>query len=101
MNLNTSLDYKPQGIASRVLVQNESGIIMMLAFDIDVDLATHTAPADVMVQIIEGTAEITVDDVTHTLRAGDFITMRPGTPHSLRAPEQFKALVIQLSLRSS
>lgn len=97
MTLTSLLEYHPGQIVNRVLMHNESGLVVMMAFDKDTHLDTHSAAADVMVQILEGTCEFTLLDTPHILRAGDAITMHPGDLHSLRAPERFKMLLTKLN----
>lgn len=67
-----------------------------MAFDRDTALGTHSAPADAMVQILEGSCLFTLGDTVHTLHAGDAIVMTPGQMHSLSAPESFKMLLTLL-----
>ena len=40
--------------------------------------------------MLEGTGEITVNDVPHQLNAGESIVMTAGSPHSVRGVTPFK-----------
>ena len=45
MKIKDKLEYAPGQIANKVIARNASGMVVMMAFDKDAALATHTAPA--------------------------------------------------------
>ena len=98
MNLINELNYSPGQIVNKVIAKNDSGMVVMMAFDKDAALATHTAPAVAAVQILEGVCAFTINGEERMLKAGDYLVMQPGTPHSLRAPQQFKMLLTKLNV---
>lgn len=85
------------GIARNIIAQNGQSIQVLMAFDKDASISTHTTTAMVMVQILEGVCEFTVEGTPQLLNGGDYLVMKPGTPHSLRAPERFKMLLTKLA----
>lgn len=97
MKIKDKLEYAPGQIANKVIARNASGMVVMMAFDKDAALATHTAPAVAVVQILEGVCAFTINGEERMPQAGDYIVMQPGTPHSLRAPERFKMLLTKLN----
>lgn len=97
MKLKDQLDYVAGEVAHKVVAKNDSGLVILMAFDINAEIGTHTAPALAIVQIIEGTCAFTLEDKELTLKEGDYLVMQPGTPHSLRAPERFKMLLTKLN----
>lgn len=97
MKLTDQLDYVAGDIARKVIAKNDSGLVIMMAFDTNAEIGTHTAPAVAVVQILEGTCLFTLEGKDLTMKAGDFLVMQPGTPHSLRAPERFKMLLTKLN----
>ena len=97
MNLKDELDYVSGQIANKVIAKNDSGLVVLMAFDKDASLATHTAPAVAVVQILEGVCAFTIEGTERMLNAGDYLVMQPGTPHSLRAPQRFKMLLTKLN----
>jgi len=98
MKIKDELEYVPGQIVNKVIAKNTSGMVIMMAFDKDAAIATHTAPAVAVVQILEGVCAFTINGKEHMLEAGDYLVMQPGTPHSLRAPEQFKMLLTKLNI---
>ena len=42
---------------------------------------THTDPIDVFIYVIEGTKVMEVNNSTHTIKEGEYISIPAGTPH--------------------
>lgn len=99
MLLKNAIAYEEGKINSVSLIVNESGSVGILAFDKGVTLETHQVDADVMVQILEGVVEFTADGNPVILKEGEFLRMKPHTPHSLKAVERFKILLTKLNAR--
>lgn len=97
MNIRDELEYCPAQIAKKIIARTDSGMVILMAFDKDAALATHTAPAVAVVQILEGVCAFTINGEERMLNAGDWLVMQPGTPHSLRAPERFKMMLTKLN----
>lgn len=83
-------------VVSRTLIDKKAGTITVFAFAAGEGLSEHTAPYDAFVQIIDGTAEVTVEGVLHTVSAGQMIIMPANRPHALRAVQQFKMLLVMI-----
>lgn len=97
MNLIKELDYSPGQIANKVIAKNDSGMVILMALDKDMAIATHTAHAIAVVQILEGVCVFTINGEERLLNAGDYLVMQPETQHSLRAPQRFKMLLTKLN----
>lgn len=98
MKLREQLNYVPGDIARKILMQNASGVMVMMAVDKGKVIPSHTAAADVLVNVIEGECEFTLEGQTIVMTEGDFLTMKSGQQHSLRAPERFKVVVTKLNI---
>lgn len=61
LDLKSLIDYSEGGVISRQLIKSAAGNITLFSFDKGEGLSEHTAPFDALVQILEGTAEITVN----------------------------------------
>lgn len=81
-------------IASLRLTYSKVVDITLLAVDENEILQTHSADGDAFVQILEGTAQITIDGVVHVLKEGESILLPVFVPHSLKAVTAFKFLLI-------
>ncbi len=75
---------------------NENGGVALIAFKTGQQLDTHTAPAEVMVNVLEGEIEFTMIDKPHHLKAGEFLLMGEGVPHSVKALTDAKVMLIKI-----
>jgi quercetin dioxygenase-like cupin family protein len=96
LNLNELTAYQDGSVVSRTLLDRKIGTITLFAFDTGQGLSEHTAPFDAFVQVFDGVAEITINGVPHTVAAGDVIIMPANLPHSLKAVERFKMMLVMI-----
>ncbi|MFC1547182.1 cupin domain-containing protein [Candidatus Neomarinimicrobiota bacterium] len=90
------VEYQDGSVVSRTLIKQEKGTVTLFAFDQDQALSEHTAPFDALVQVLEGSAEITIAGQAHLVQAGQMIIMPANQPHALRAVERFKMLLTMI-----
>ena len=76
------------------LAQRPGVGMTLFAFDAGEAISTHAAPGDAMATILEGTAQITIDGVPHTLNAGEAVIMPAGIPHAVQAVTPFKMYLV-------
>ena len=96
LDLASLAEYQTNAVVSRTIVDKKIGTVTIFAFDEGQGLSEHTVPYDAIVQIVEGKAEITISGRSLTARAGELVIMPAGEPHSLRAVERFKMLLIMI-----
>ena len=96
LDLAELLTYQDGAVISRTLIDKKIGTITVFAFAKGEGLSEHTAPFDAFVQIIDGTAEITIAGVGHIVEAGQIIILPANQPHSLRALKPFKMLLVMI-----
>ncbi|HRR93272.1 MAG TPA: cupin domain-containing protein [Bacteroidales bacterium] len=90
------IEYSEKSVVSRQLIKSERGSVTVFSFDKGEGLSEHTAPFDALVQVIDGTARITIGGKDHLLNAGDSVIMPASVPHSLYAPERFKMILTMI-----
>lgn len=78
------------------IFNNDNGGVVLVAFKSGQKLETHTAPAELMVNVIEGEIEFTMLDKPHTLKAGEFLLMGAGVAHSVKANADSKLMLIKI-----
>ena len=83
-------------VTRTVVMKNASGAINLIALKRGQHLSEHLAPADAMVQILEGYLQFTIKGNTYEMKPGDFLLMQKGEPHSLIAKEDTKFLLTLL-----
>lgn len=57
------------------------------------EMKEHQAPGETTVQCIEGEVDLRIDGRSLTMRAGDWVHLRPREPHALRALADSSLLV--------
>ncbi len=90
------VDYAAGGVVSKQVLKNPSGNLTLFSFDKGQGLSEHTAPFDVVVQILDGEAQISIAGTSHLLKQGDTIIMPANIPHALHAKERFKMLLTMI-----
>ena len=68
----------------------------VFAFDKGEKLSTHSAPYDALLQVIEGSGRITIEDKVFTVVAPGAIIMPANRPHAVEAAEKFKMVLIMI-----
>ena len=94
--LKEMVEYSPGSIVSRTIHKNSAGNITIFAFDAGQSLSEHTAPFDALVYVLEGSGKVFIDGESNILGAGDIIMMPADVPHSIRAPQKFKMMLIMI-----
>ena len=95
-NMNEQISYQSGSVVSKTLIDKKIGTLTLFAFDAGQGLSEHTAPFDAVVQIVDGTAAITIDGTVHQVQAGEMIIMPANIPHSLKADVPFKMLLVMI-----
>ena len=90
------VNYQTGSIVSKVLEKSDSGSVTVFAFGQGQDLSEHTAPFNALIQILDGSAEVTVGEKMHVVSAGEALTLPANIPHALRAQIDFKMLLIMV-----
>jgi quercetin dioxygenase-like cupin family protein len=96
IDLKELVAYQNGSVVSRTLIDRKIGTITLFAFDEGQGLSEHTAPYDAFVQVVDGTAEVTIDGTPQLVNAGKFIIMPANIPHSLKAVERFKMMLVMI-----
>lgn len=96
ITINDLATYQPGSVVSRTLIDKKIGTLTLFAFDQGQGLSEHTAPYDAFVQVLDGTAAITINGSVHQVTAGQIIIMPANVPHSLRAEVPFKMLLVMV-----
>ena len=96
LKLIDAVNYQSGSVVSKEIVKAKTGGVTLFAFDRGQGLSEHTAPFDALVYIIDGEAEITISGKAFNPKAGDFIIMPANEPHSLKAANRFKMMLVMI-----
>lgn len=94
--LEQAVQYSANSIVSRQVIKEPGGNVSLFAFDKDQELSEHTAPFDAIVQVLDGTVEISIAGTKYLLKTGSSIIMPANIPHAVKAVERFKMLLTMI-----
>ena len=86
------IEYMPNAVVSKTIIKKTTGNITVSSFDAGEELAEKTSPFDTYIQIIDGTAALTINDKAYNLKLGDGIVIPAHAKHNFTANEQFKMI---------
>ncbi|MBU4376656.1 MAG: cupin domain-containing protein [Candidatus Omnitrophica bacterium] len=96
LKLTDAVDCQDGSIVSKEIVKGKTGGVTLFAFDKGQGLSEHTAPFDALVYIMDGEAAITISGKVFNPKAGDFIIMPANEPHSVKAVNRFKMMLVMI-----
>ena len=96
LDLTNAVDYSADAIVSKTLLNKPVGTITLFAFDKGQGLSEHTSPYDAVVQVLEGSAGLTIGGQQQNVAAGQIIVMPANVPHAVDAEEKFKMLLTMI-----
>ena len=86
------IEYMPNAVVSKTIIKKTTGNVTVSSFDAGEELAEKTSPFDNYIQIIDGAAELTIDDKEYKLKLGEGIIIPAHTKHHFSANVQFKMI---------
>ena len=86
------IEYLPNAVVSKTIIRKITGNITASSFDAGEELAEKTSPFDNYIQIIDGKAELTINDKLYRLAKGEGIIIPAHASHIFNASEQFKMI---------
>lgn len=95
-NLREAVVYAGHAIVSKTILKKNAGNISLFAFYKNEGLSEHTSPFDAMIYLMEGSALITIGENQLTLKSGEMIILPAKIPHSVKALENFKMMLVMI-----
>ena len=86
------IEYMPNAIVSKTIIKKTTGNITVSSFDAGEELDEKTSPFDMYIQIIDGAAELTINNKKLKLKLGEGIIIPAHSNHHFNANEQFKMI---------
>jgi len=84
-DLTDELTIPPDGILSRTIYTDNQIKVVLFGFSAGQELSEHTAAIPAIIQVISGTARLTLGAETLAARAGTWTHMPAHMPHSVLA----------------
>jgi quercetin dioxygenase-like cupin family protein len=94
LEMKSLVEYNEGQVVSRTLSQGKNVSVTLFAFDKGEEISSHSSSGDALVYILDGEAEITIDNEKFNLKEGQTIVMPKGIAHALLATEKFKMLLV-------
>lgn len=86
------IEYVPDSVVIKTIIKKTTGNISAVSFDSGEELEEKTSPFDTFIQIIDGKAEIFIDDVSNHLETGQAIIIPAHSKSSFKANSRFKMI---------
>jgi quercetin dioxygenase-like cupin family protein len=86
------IEYIPNAVLSKTIIKKITGNITLSSFDEGEEMEKKASPFDIFIQVIDGSAELTINDKPFKLNKGEGIVIPAHSNHSFNANEKFKML---------
>lgn len=86
------IEYIPNAVLSKTIIKKTTGNVTVSAFAAGEELAEKTIAFDTFIQIIDGTADISIDEKLYKLKLGEGIIIPAHSKQCINANEQFKMI---------
>ncbi len=86
------IEYLPESVVSKTIIKKTTGNVTAFSMAVGEGLLERSSPFDTYIQIIDGNAEVMIDDKKVALKLGEGIVIPAHAKHSFNANEQFKML---------
>ena len=96
IDLNGQIEADDAKVVSHVIFETSNGGVLLLALIAGQKLDKHLAPAELMVNVLEGEIEFTMDENVHSMRKGEFILVGADVPHSVVAKSDAKLMLVRI-----
>jgi len=87
------IEYVPNSVVTKTIIRKTTGKISIVAIDNGEVLTEKISPFDTFIQVIEGVAEVIIDNIPNFLNSGQGIIIPAHTSNSIKANERFKMIV--------
>jgi quercetin dioxygenase-like cupin family protein len=86
------IEYVPNSVVTKTIIRKTTGNISVVAIDTGEALAEKISPFDTFIQVIEGVAEVFIDEKSNMLQTGQAIIIPAHTSNMVKANERFKMI---------
>ena len=87
------IEYVSNSVVSKTIIRKSTGNISAMSFDNGEGLTEKTSPFDTFAQIIEGKADIVINNESHLLETGMGIIIPAHAPNFIRPNGRFKMIL--------
>ena len=85
-------DYVPQSVVIKTIIKKPTGNVTVSSVDTREDIVGKTSPFDTFIQVIDGKAEVVLDDQSHLLDTGQAIIIPANSRNIIKSDVRFKII---------
>lgn len=86
------IEYISNSVVTKTIIRKTTGNVSIIAIDTGETLAEKISPFDTFIQIIDGNAEVVINENSNILKKGEAIIIPAHTSHLVKANERFKMI---------
>lgn len=86
------VEYIPNAVMSRTIIKKITGNVTAMSFSEGEEMDDKTVPFDNYIQIIDGAADITINNTAYHLKLGSGIVIPAHAMHRFNATKRFKMI---------
>ncbi len=86
------IEYIPNSVVIKTIIKKTTGNVSAVSFDSGETLTEKTSPFDTFIQVIDGKAEIVIDDKSNLLETGQSIIIPAHIRNTIKANMRFKMI---------
>lgn len=86
------IEYIPNSVVIKTIIKKSTGNVSVVSFDSGEALTEKISPFDTFIQVIDGSAEIVIDDLLNLLSTGQSIIIPAHSRNTIKASVRFKMI---------
>tara|TARA_R110000868_G_scaffold410693_4_gene699819 strand:- start:54854 stop:55201 length:348 start_codon:yes stop_codon:yes gene_type:complete len=86
------IEYVPNSIVIKTIIKKTTGNVRAISFDSGEALSGKVSPFDTFIQVIDGVAEIVIDNQSNLLLTGQSIIIPAHSTNTIKANVRFKMI---------
>ena len=86
------VEYVPHSVVIKTIIKKTTGNVTVSSVDTGEDLSGKISPFDTFIQVIDGKAEVVMDDRSHMLDTGQAIIIPAHAANIIRSDVRFKII---------
>ena len=86
------VEYVPNSVVIKTIIKRTTGCVKIVSIDAGETLTEKISPFDCFIQVIEGAAEIIIDNTPYNVQTGEGIVVPAHSHNTIKANVRFKML---------
>lgn len=86
------IEYVPNAVVIKTIIKKTTGNVSAVSFDSGEALSVKVSPFDTFIQVIDGKAEVFIDNKSNLLNTGQAIIVPAHAHSTIKANERFKMI---------